>query len=142
MAQGLEYTGAVTTFHGYEQLTHDTAKVTAIYIDGSSATSAKAGDDAVVVLDHTPFYAESGGQIGDTGELRNATSRFLVEDTIKVQAAVFGHHGRVVEGEVKVGDVLNARVDTEHRAKTVRNHSATHLMHKALREVLGSHVQQ
>ncbi len=142
MAQGLEYTGGDTTFHGYEQLTHDTAKVTAIYLDGSAASSAKAGDDAVVVLDHTPFYAESGGQVGDTGELRNATSRFLVEDTIKVQAAVFGHHGRVVEGEVKVGDVLNARVDTERRSKTVRNHSATHLMHKALREVLGSHVQQ
>ncbi len=142
MAQGLEYTGANTTFHGYEQLTHEGAKVTAIYIDGSPATSAKSGDDAVVVLDQTPFYAESGGQVGDTGELRNATSRFLVEDTIKVQAAVFGHHGRVVEGEVKVGDVLNARVDTEHRAKTIRNHSATHLMHKALREVLGAHVQQ
>jgi len=142
MAQGLEYTGANTTFHGYEHLTHEGAKVTAIYIDGSPATSAKSGDDAVLVLDQTPFYAESGGQIGDTGELRNATSRFLVEDTIKVQAAVFGHHGRVVEGEVKVGDVLNARVDTEHRAKTVRNHSATHLMHKALREVLGAHVQQ
>jgi alanyl-tRNA synthetase len=142
MAQGLEYTGGDTTFHGYEHLSRDGAQVTAIYIDGSSATSAKAGDDAVVVLDHTPFYAESGGQVGDTGELRNASSRFLVEDTIKVQAAVFGHHGRVVEGEVKVGDVLNARVDTEHRARTVRNHSATHLMHKALREVLGSHVQQ
>jgi alanyl-tRNA synthetase len=96
----------------------------------------------VIVLDHTPFYAESGGQVGDTGELRNATSRVIVEDTIKIQAAVFGHHGRVVEGEVKVGDVLNARVDAERRAKTVRNHSATHLMHKALREVLGDHVQQ
>ena len=142
MAQGLEYTGANTTFHGYEHLTHEGARVTAIYIDGTPATSAKSGDDAVVVLDQTPFYAESGGQVGDTGELRNATSRFLVEDTIKVQAAVFGHHGRVVEGEVKVGDVLNARVDTERRAKTVRNHSATHLMHKALREVLGAHVQQ
>ncbi|MBC8058706.1 MAG: alanine--tRNA ligase [Rhizobiales bacterium] len=142
MAQGLEYTGANTTFHGYEHLTHEGAKVTAIYIDGTPASSAKSGDDAVLVLDQTPFYAESGGQIGDTGELRNATSRFLVEDTIKVQAAVFGHHGRVVEGEVNVGDVLNARVDTEHRAKTVRNHSATHLMHKALREVLGAHVQQ
>jgi alanyl-tRNA synthetase len=142
MAQGLEYTGANTTFHGYDHLTHEGAKVTAIYIDGTPATSAKSGDDAVVVLDQTPFYAESGGQVGDTGELRNATSRFLVEDTIKVQAAVFGHHGRVVEGEVKVGDVLNARVDTERRARTVRNHSATHLMHKALREVLGAHVQQ
>jgi len=96
----------------------------------------------VVVLDHTPFYAESGGQAGDMGELRNATSRLLVEDTIKVQATVFGHHGRVVEGEIKVGDVLNAKVDADNRLKTIRNHSATHLMHKALREVLGTHVQQ
>jgi alanyl-tRNA synthetase len=94
------------------------------------------------VLDHTPFYAESGGQAGDSGELRNATSRVIVEDTIKVQAAVFGHHGRVVEGSISVGDVLTAKVDAERRAKTVRNHSATHLMHKALREVLGTHVQQ
>ncbi|MEQ1682459.1 MAG: alanine--tRNA ligase [Burkholderiaceae bacterium] len=142
MAAGLEYTGAATAFHGYEQLVHEGAKVTAVYIDGTPASSAKAGDDAVIVLDHTPFYAESGGQAGDTGELRNATSRLLVEDTVKVQAAVFGHHGRVVEGEIKVGDVLNARVDAERRIKTVRNHSATHLMHKALREVLGDHVQQ
>ena len=96
----------------------------------------------MIVLDHTPFYAESGGQAGDTGELRNARSRVLVEDTIKVQASVFGHHGRIVEGEVEVGDSLTARVDAERRVKTVRNHSATHLMHKALREVLGAHVQQ
>ena len=137
MAQGLEYTGAATTFHGYDTLTHETARVSAIYVDGTSVTEAKAGDDAVVVLDHTPFYAESGGQAGDTGELRNNTSRFLVEDTLKIQADVFGHHGRVVEGSVKVGDTVNAKVDAEKRAKTVRNHSATHLMHKALREVLG-----
>ncbi|MFM8899698.1 MAG: alanine--tRNA ligase [Burkholderiales bacterium] len=142
MAQGLEYKGLDTVFHGYEHLSREGAKVSAIYIDGSPATSAKAGDDAVIVLDQTPFYAESGGQVGDTGELRSATTRVLVDDTIKVQAAVFGHHGRVVEGEVKVGDVFTARVDGERRAKTVRNHSATHLMHKALREVLGSHVQQ
>jgi len=142
MAAGLEYSGAATAFHGYDQLVHESAKVTAVYIDGTPASSAKAGEDAVVVLDHTPFYAESGGQAGDTGELRNATSRLLVEDTVKVQAAVFGHHGRVVEGEIKVGDVLNARVDAERRIRTVRNHSATHLMHKALREVLGDHVQQ
>jgi len=142
MAAGLEYSGAATAFHGYDQLVHESAKVTAVYIDGTPASSAKAGEDAVIVLDHTPFYAESGGQAGDTGELRNATSRLLVEDTVKVQAAVFGHHGRVVEGEIKVGDVLNARVDAERRIRTVRNHSATHLMHKALREVLGDHVQQ
>ena len=142
MAQGLEYSGASTQFHGYDDLAREGVKVTAVYVDGSAAASAKAGDDAVIVLDHTPFYAESGGQVGDTGELRNATSRFLVEDTIKVQASVFGHHGRVVEGELEVGDVFNAKVDAVHRAKTVRNHSSTHLMHKALREVLGEHVQQ
>lgn len=142
MAQGLEYSGVATVFHGYNELVREGAKVTAIYVDGTPVTSAKSGDDAVIVLDHTPFYAESGGQAGDTGELRNASSRFLVEDTIKVQAAVFGHHGRIVEGTIAVGDVLNAKVDAEKRAKTVRNHSATHLMHKALREVLGEHVQQ
>ncbi|HYD80726.1 MAG TPA: DHHA1 domain-containing protein, partial [Paucimonas sp.] len=108
----------------------------------TAVEQANSGDDAVVVLDHTPFYAESGGQVGDTGELRNAAARFLVEDTLKIQADVFGHHGRVAEGSIKVGDTLNAKVDAEKRARTVRNHSATHLMHKALREVLGSHVQQ
>ncbi len=142
MAQGLEYSGTATQFHGYDELARDGVKVTAVYVDGSAVASATSGDDAVIVLDHTPFYAESGGQVGDTGELRNATSRVIVDDTIKIQAAVFGHHGRIVEGSVAVGDVLNARVDAEKRAKTVRNHSATHLMHKALREVLGDHVQQ
>jgi alanyl-tRNA synthetase len=142
MAQGLEYKGSPTTFHGYEKLIHDTARVTAIYVDGTAVEQANAGDDAVVVLDHTPFYAESGGQVGDTGELRNGAMRFLVDDTIKIQADVFGHHGRVAEGTIKLGDKLNANVDAEMRAKVVRNHSATHLMHKALREVLGPHVQQ
>ncbi len=142
IAAGLEYSGAATTFHGYDTLSHETATVSAVYVDGTAALSAKAGDDAVIVLDHTPFYAESGGQVGDTGELRNASSRFVVEDTTKVQAAVFGHQGRVLEGEIKPGDVLVAKVDTERRARTARNHSATHLMHKALREVLGDHVQQ
>ena len=142
MATGLAYTGKPTTFHGYEHLSHEGAKVTAVYVDGSPAQSARSGDDAVIVLDNTPFYAESGGQAGDSGELRNGSSRFVVEDTHKVQADVFGHHGRVVEGEIKVGDTLNARVDAEVRARTIRNHSATHLMHQALREVLGDHVQQ
>ena len=142
MAAGLEYSGAATTFHGYEHLVCETAKVTAVYVDGTPVQSAQAGDDAVIVLDHTPFYAESGGQAGDSGELRNASTRVVVEDTIKIQADVFGHHGRVVEGEVKVGDSFAAKVNAELRAKTVRNHSATHLMHKALREVLGAHVQQ
>ncbi|MGZ5819536.1 MAG: alanine--tRNA ligase, partial [Burkholderiaceae bacterium] len=142
MAQGLEYSGSPTTFHGYEHLIHESAKVTAIYVDGTAVQQANSGDDAVVVLDHTPFYAESGGQVGDVGELRNAAARFIVEDTLKIQADVFGHHGRVGEGSIKVGDTIVAKVDPEKRAKTIRNHSATHLMHKALREVLGAHVQQ
>ena len=142
MAAGLEYSGVATDFQGYEHLVQEGAQVTAIYVDGASVQQASAGDDAVIVLNKTPFYAESGGQCGDSGDLRNATSRFVVEDTLKIQADVFGHHGRVVEGSIKVGDAVNAKVDAELRAKTVRNHSATHLMHKALREVLGEHVQQ
>jgi alanyl-tRNA synthetase len=142
MAAGLEFTGGATEFHGYEHLVCERSKVVALYIDSTAVQCAKAGDDVVVVLDHTPFYAESGGQIGDSGEMRNTTTRVVVEDTIKVQAAVFGHQGRVLEGEIKVGDTFAAKVDAERRARTVRNHSATHLMHKALREVLGTHVQQ
>ena len=142
MAQGLAYAGADTAFDGYEHLAVDAARVTALYIDGASVSQARAGDDVVVVLDRTPFYAESGGQVGDTGELRNARARMVVEDTTKIQAAVHGHQGRVVEGELAVGDTVGARVNAEQRARTVRNHSATHLMHKALREVLGTHVQQ
>lgn len=142
MAQGLEYDGAATVFHGYEGLQREDCKVTALYVDGTPVRKAVAGDDVVIVLDHTPFYAESGGQVGDTGELRNLRSRVLVEDTTKVQAAVFGHSGRIVEGEVEIGDSFAAKVDPERRAKTMRNHSVTHLMHKALREVLGGHVQQ
>jgi len=142
VAAGLAYSGVPTAFHGYEALTHEGAKVIALYVDGAAVRSVKAGEDAVIVLDHTPFYAESGGQVGDTGELRNPVARALVEDTTKVQADVFGHQARVVEGTIGVGETLDARVDTVQRARTVRNHSATHLMHKALREVLGAHVQQ
>jgi alanyl-tRNA synthetase len=142
MAQGLDYQGTPTTFHGYDELVREGAKVTAVYVDGSLVDVARAGDDVVVVLDHTPFYAESGGQVGDAGEFRNGTTRVVVDDTMKIQADVFGHHGTIVEGEVKAGDVFTAKVDAERRAKTMRNHSATHLMHKALREVLGAHVQQ
>ncbi len=142
MAAGLEYSGDATAFHGYEHLVCEHSKVTAIYLDGTPVPRAQAGDDVVIVLDHTPFYAESGGQVGDTGELRNPRARVLVDDTVKIQAAVHGHQGRIVEGEVELGDSFVARVDGERRARTVRNHSATHLMHKALREVLGAHVQQ
>ncbi|MEY4625819.1 MAG: hypothetical protein RL061_1344, partial [Pseudomonadota bacterium] len=137
MAQGLEYSGAPTVFHGYDTLNKDSAKVLALYVDGTQVNSIKAGDSAVLVLDNTPFYAESGGQVGDAGELRNQSSLFEVEDTLKIQADVFGHHGQVLEGEIKVGDQLNAKVNAERRARTIRHHSATHLMHKALREVLG-----
>jgi alanyl-tRNA synthetase len=142
MAQGLEYEGVATAFHGYEHLVCEHSKVTALYVYGTPVTKARAGDDVVLVLDQTPFYAESGGQVGDTGELRNSRARVVVEDTIKVQASVHGHAGRIVEGEVEIGDQFIARVDAQQRAKTMRNHSVTHLMHKALREVLGGHVQQ
>jgi alanyl-tRNA synthetase len=142
VAQGLEYSGKPTQFYGYDTLKHEGAKVTALYLDGSVVQSVKAGDAAVIVLDSTPFYAESGGQVGDQGELRNESVRFAVEDTFKIQADVFGHQGEVHEGELKVGDVLNALVDVQHRTETMRNHSATHILHKALREVLGDHVQQ
>ncbi|EAY69107.1 Alanyl-tRNA synthetase [Burkholderia dolosa AU0158] len=140
--QGLEYTGAKTTFHGYEEIAFDDAKVVALYVDGSSVNEVKTGQHAVVVLDHTPFYAESGGQVGDQGVLANAATRFAVADTLKVQADVIGHHGTLEQGTLKIGDVLRAEIDAQRRARTQRNHSATHLMHKALREVLGSHVQQ
>ncbi|WP_233850621.1 alanine--tRNA ligase [Paraburkholderia sp. HD33-4] len=142
MAQGLEYSGAKTTFHGYEEIVFDDAKVIALYVDGASVQQAQAGQQAVVVLDHTPFYAESGGQVGDQGVLANASTRFAVADTLKVQADVVGHHGTIEQGTLKVGDVVKAEIDAVRRARTARNHSATHLMHKALREVLGSHVQQ
>ena len=141
-AQGLEYSGAKTTFHGYEESIFDDAKVVALYVEGTAVNEVKHGQDAVVVLDHTPFYAESGGQVGDVGVLANASVRFAVADTLKVQADVIGHHGTLEQGTLKVGDVVKAEIDAVRRARTARNHSATHLMHKALREVLGGHVQQ
>jgi alanyl-tRNA synthetase len=142
IAAGLEYSGEKTTFHGYENEFFDDAKIVAVYVDGVSVKEARDGQQAVVVLDHTPFYAESGGQVGDQGVLANASARFAVADTLKVQADVVGHHGTVEQGTLKVGDVVKAEIDAVRRARTARNHSATHLMHKALREVLGGHVQQ
>jgi alanyl-tRNA synthetase len=141
MTANLEYEGQATTFHGYEKL-ETKAKVLALYKDGSAVDTLNEGDLGVVVLDETPFYAESGGQIGDCGELRGTDGIFAVEDTQKIQAAVFGHHGVLKTGVLKVGDSISARVNTQARTATMRNHSATHLMHKALREVLGEHVQQ
>jgi len=145
MAQALEYSGQATHFYGYDQLVVEGARVTALYADGSPVDTLQAGQSGVVVLDNTPFYAESGGQVGDSGELVGGnvcTTVFTVQDTQKIQADVFGHHGELQSGSLSVGDTLTARVDGVRRARTMRHHSATHLMHKALREVLGEHVQQ
>ena len=141
LAANLEYEGPGTTFHGYDSL-QATGNVLALYRDGAPVNELNEGEVGVVVLDDTPFYAESGGQVGDCGELRSVHGIFAVEDTLKIQAAVFGHHGVVKTGKLSVGNSVNARVDTQARARTARHHSATHLLHKALREVLGSHVQQ
>lgn len=140
-AADLKYEGVETQFEGYEQLT-TTGTVTALYIDGSAVDQINEGQEAIVVLDATPFYAESGGQVGDTGTLQSATSAFTVEDTQKILPQVFGHHGVLTQGSLKVGDQVQAQVDAAHRQHTIRNHSATHLMHKALKMVLGDHVQQ
>ncbi len=141
MAAALEYSGPETAFHGYEALECN-GSVLALYRDGSAVEQLNEGELGVVVLDDTPFYAESGGQVGDRGALQGPQGIFAVEDTQKIQAAVFGHQGVVRTGRISVGDRVAARVDVVARARTVRNHSATHLMHKALREVLGAHVQQ
>jgi alanyl-tRNA synthetase len=138
----VEYAGAATEFHGYDSLALE-ARIVALYKgEGVQAQELAAGEKGIVVLDRTPFYAESGGQVGDSGEIAGVAGTFAVEDTQKVQAAVFGHKGAVRTGRVRVGDKVMAGVDAVRRARTMRNHSATHLMHKALREVLGHHVQQ
>lgn len=141
MTTNLDYSGANTDFKGYDTL-ETSAKVLALYKDSIAVNILNEGDLGIVVLDTTPFYAESGGQVGDVGELRSTNSIFAVEDTQKIQAAVFGHHGTLKTGALKVGDQITAKVNMQARANSMRNHSATHLMHKALREVLGAHVQQ
>ena len=138
---GVEYSGEKTSFTGYEKLM-DAGRVTALYVDGRSVGDVTSGQQAIVVLDVTPFYSESGGQVGDSGELVSAGGTFEVTDTQKIHSDVFGHHGVLRTGSLKVGDRVEANVDTESRRRTMRNHSVTHLMHKALREVLGPHVQQ
>jgi alanyl-tRNA synthetase len=140
-AAGIAYAGGKTDFRGYDMLSVP-GKVVALYREGASVDALKAGDSGVVVLDQTPFYAESGGQVGDRGELVGSAGTFAVADTQKIQPDVFGHHGTLKTGALKVGDKVDARVDVELRRRTMRNHSVTHLMHKALREVLGTHVQQ
>jgi alanyl-tRNA synthetase len=141
MDAGVEYSGGPTEFHGYDTLALE-ARVAAIYKQGTRVDAIAAGDSAVVVLDRTPFYAESGGQVGDRGELAGVSGKFGVDDTQKVQADVFGHEGRLVTGTLAVGDKVMAAVDPVARARAAWNHSATHLMHAALRKVLGAHVQQ
>ena len=141
MDKALEYSGAANTFVGYSDLRH-AATVVALYKDGAAVGALEAGQVGVVVLDTTPFYSESGGQVGDAGVLLAGSHQFAVEDTQKIKADVFAHHGVLQSGVLKVGDAVDARVDVERRMATARNHSATHLMHKALREVLGDHVQQ
>ncbi|MYM24752.1 alanine--tRNA ligase [Duganella sp. FT135W] len=138
----VEYTGEKNKFVGYDSLSHATAKVIALYSAGSPVQELTAGQSGIVVLDTTPFYAESGGQVGDQGVIAAAAGQFDVSDTLKIQADVFGHHGVLASGSLKVGDAVSAKVDEAKRGRTIRNHSATHLMHKALREVLGSHVAQ
>jgi alanyl-tRNA synthetase len=137
----LTYSGDKTVFSGYTNLSAD-AKVLALYKDGTSVNAINAGDHAVVVLDTTSFYAESGGQVGDAGLLSNAQVSFEVIDTQKIVPDVFGHQGTLRKGSLAVGDRLQGQVDVARRQHIVRNHSATHLMHKALRQVLGEHVQQ
>ncbi|MGD9586727.1 MAG: alanine--tRNA ligase, partial [Brachymonas sp.] len=141
MDKVLEYEGASNTFTGYEHLEEE-AQVLALYVDGESVSQLRTGDQGVIVLDVTPFYAESGGQVGDQGLLRAPGIEFQVTDTHKIKADVFGHHGVLLQGVLRVGDRVRAEVSHDLRFASMRNHSATHLLHKALREVLGSHVQQ
>ena len=140
-AGGLEYNGVPTAFVGYESLSQS-ARVTGLYVGGSAVEAAGVGDEVVVVLETTPFYAESGGQVGDAGQLKAEGLLVQIEDTQKISAEVFGHHGRVIKGPLRIGQNLVAEVDLVRRARTARHHSVTHIMHKALREVLGAHVQQ
>ena len=140
-AASLDYQGGKTEFHGYDTLSLP-ARVVALYREGTQVAALASGESGTVVLDRTPFYAEAGGQVGDRGEIVASGGTFEVADTRKIQADVSGHHGRLKTGTLKAGDRVEARVDTALRASTMRNHSVTHLMHKALREVLGQHVQQ
>ncbi len=144
MGAQVDYTGPKTAFRGYDSLSEE-GRIVALYKDGGKVDALAAGEHGIVVLDRSPFYAESGGQIGDRGELTKGgacLTLFAVRDTQKVQPDVFGHLGEVKTGELRVGDTVAAQVDHDARGRTMRNHSATHLMHKALRQVLGTHVQQ
>lgn len=137
----LDYAGADTEFTGYEKRSQDT-KIIALYKGSEAVDELQAGEAGVVVLEQTPFYAESGGQVGDVGFIFAGENRFRVEDTQKIKAAVHGQFGAVVSGRLKVGDAVSAEIDNDIRDSIMRNHSVTHLMHKALRDVLGTHVEQ
>jgi len=137
----LDYTGADTEFTGYEKRSQET-KIIALYKGSEAVDELQAGEAGVVVLEQTPFYAESGGQVGDVGFIFAGENRFRVEDTQKIKAAVHGQFGAVVSGRLKVGDAISAEIDNDIRDSIMRNHSVTHLMHKALRDVLGTHVEQ
>jgi alanyl-tRNA synthetase len=141
MDRALEYSGDDNDFVGYERLTEVT-KIVALYAEGAPVDKLKAGQAGVVVLAATPFYGESGGQAGDQGAIFSDGAMFEVADTQRIKASVFGHHGVLKSGTLKLGDEVTAHVNASLRAATQRNHSVTHLMHKALREVLGAHVQQ
>lgn len=141
MQDGIEYSGDQTVFHGYDALQYE-GHVLAIYKQGSPVDFIEAGDEAVVVLDQTPFYAESGGQVGDSGELLAGNGTFAVSDTQKIQAGVFGHKGLLRSGRLVIKDQIMAKVNPVTRTNTANNHSATHLLHAALRQVLGNHVTQ
>ncbi|AKP15507.1 alanyl-tRNA synthetase [Neisseria gonorrhoeae] len=137
----LPYDGQDTEFKGYSERQTE-SKVLALYKDGGQVVELNEGDSGAVVIDFTPFYAESGGQVGDVGYIFAGENRFEVRDTQKIKAAVFGQFGVQTSGRLKVGDSVTAKVDDEIRNANMRNHSATHLMHKALRDVLGGHVEQ
>ena len=137
----LPYDGQDTEFKGYSERQTE-SKVLALYKDGEQVDELNEGDSGAVVIDFTPFYAESGGQVGDVGYIFAGENRFEVRDTQKIKAAVFGQFGVQTSGRLKVGDSVTAKVDDEIRNANMRNHSATHLMHKALRDVLGEHVEQ
>jgi alanyl-tRNA synthetase len=132
----------VTRFLGYEELATDEAVISGILVDGQLVDQLQEGDAAVLVLDQTPFYAESGGQVGDTGYISTENAKFEVEDTIKLGGTFFGHIGRMSAGQLKPGQQVSARVDADRRQAIVIHHSATHLMHRALRDILGTHVEQ
>ena len=137
----LPYDGQDTEFKGYSERQTE-SKVLALYKDGEQVNELNEGDEGAIVIDFTPFYAESGGQVGDVGYIFAGENRFEVHDTQKIKAAVFGQFGVQTSGRLKVGDSVTAKVDDEIRNANMRNHSATHLMHKALRDVLGDHVEQ